>query len=90
MAQWTTQITVTNLPSKRIRVTATRTDGETTWSQSVDSIVDPADLPGTRDKINNAIWAEWEAEVAKQAQIATMLTGYEAAIAADLNAREGA
>ena len=88
MAQWTTEITVTNLPAKRVRVAATRTDGEEVFTHAVDSIVDPNDLPGTRDKINDAIWAAWEEYAAKQAQIDTLLTGYEAALAADLNTRE--
>ena len=90
MAEWTTDIAVTNLPAKRVRVTATRTDGAAEWTCTVDSIVDPADMPGTRDKINDAIWAEWEDYDAKQTEIESMLAGYEAALSADLNAREGA
>ena len=90
MAEWTTDIGVTNLPAKRVRVSATRTDGAASWTCSVDSIVDPDDLPGTRDKINDAIWAEWVDYDAEQTQIEAMLTGYEAALSADLNTRESA
>jgi len=90
MATWATVITVTNRQAKRVRVTATRTDGEETWMTFVDSIVDPEDLPGTRDTINNAIWAAWEEHSAEVASDNALLTGYEAALAADLNTREGA
>ena len=89
MAQWIVEIEVTNLPAKRVRVTATRTDGDDIWKHTVNSIVNTDDLPGTRDMINGVIWDAWIEYQEEQAQIETLLTGYEVALAADLNTREG-
>lgn len=89
MALWNVVITVTDLPQKRVRVDATRTDGENVWKHSVQSIIDTKDLPGTRDRINGTIWAAWQKHLAKMTQIAALITGYETALAANLNEREG-
>ena len=90
MATWATVIKVTNLQAKRISVTATRTDGEDVWTKTVNGVVDPDSLATTRDQINGTIWNAWQEYIGEQASNAALLANYEAALAADLNTREGA
>jgi len=90
MATWGSSIEVTDLAAKRVRVTATRTDGEDVWTHTVSGQVDTEDLAGTRDRINDRIWAAWEAYQTAETNKAAIISGYEAALTADLQAREDA
>jgi len=90
-ATWTTDIVVTSLPDKLVSVTSTRTDGvdERTYTLpgvSVDTHETP--LATIRAYVVNRIWALYQAELAKEAAMASLLSGWETAITNDLQAKE--
>lgn len=88
MASWTVTIEATNLAQKRVRVTGVRTDGLDVRTYTVEGQVDIADLPTSRQKIVDRLYGAYQEDAARDSQIATLLTGWEAALESDLNALE--
>jgi len=85
---WDTQITNVNINSKRGDVSFMRTDTATgeTWSMRfTQALLETGD---ERAALLNAVWAEWQTEVAKQAGISTFLGTLEQSANANLMARE--
>ena len=92
-ATWTVHIDVLGLATQRIRVTATRTDDADpdnpfvhTTEGSTDTTVHT--LPEIRDMLVAQCVAEYQAQAARQAHVDAVVTTYEAALAAALNAEE--
>ena len=90
-ATWDVKITVKALARKEVSVLATRTDGVDVRTYSIDSLLlDTTDrtLDQIRDGVASQLIAEYQAEVAKEASIASLLAGYEAALSGALNSLE--
>ena len=88
MATWETQLTITNLAEKRIRVSATRTDGEDVDTYSFDTIIDPADIPGSKAATVAAVKRLRTEAVAEAEAHAAVLDGWSAQLDAALDAWE--
>lgn len=86
---WTTSITVTNLGERRVRVEATRTEGEDVCVYSVDAQIDLANLPQSRNQIIDALWAQHEEALAREVSIAALLDGWEDSLNTALDGMEG-
>ncbi|HUU97049.1 MAG TPA: hypothetical protein VM487_15025 [Phycisphaerae bacterium] len=80
-ATWTSTIVITNLAAKRIRVTATRTDGEDVRTYSCDTRIDPGDVQASKLALAESIRDQYLADVADQVAHAALLGTWEA----DLN-----
>lgn len=89
-ATWDITIQVTALASREIRVTATRTDGDDVRTYSAE---------GTYDTVNNTpqellaaytdlFWNLYQAEIAKETQVAALIGQAEQALATALVAKE--
>ena len=92
---WNTQITNVNLLNKRADVSFTRTDSEKpldVFSQSYQNTpiagATPAETAAARTLLLNTIWDAWQQEIAKRANIATLIENLEQAANNNLNARE--
>lgn len=87
---WEVKIDVLNLAEKRVRVTATRTENGDVFSYSLETHVDTASKPlaEIRAMIGDMTWAEYQAKATKEAAVATLLEGWEAALESDLMAKE--
>ena len=84
---WDTQISNVNVASKRADVTFTRTDDVTNdiWTKSyTQTSLDTAD----RIPLLDSVWAEWQKELTKRANIETFLTNLEQLANSNLDARE--
>ena len=85
---WEVKITPINIAEKRVSVSATRTDDV---SDEVDTYTISHAVIGTAqqktDLLNN-IWAHHLANIAKKAQIETVLGGLELAAKTNLESRE--
>jgi hypothetical protein len=88
MATWAVEIEVLNLADKRLRVTATRTDGADIRTYTAEATVDTGDLPGSRDRVVNALWDAHATVVATETAQNALLVGWEAAVATALNVKE--
>jgi len=91
MATWTVTIEVANLNSKQANISATRTDGPDVRTFELPRVsLDTHDKPGSqiRQEIVDACWAKFQQSEADAAATTTLLSGYEAALATDLNALE--
>ncbi len=90
-ATWDSKITVKDLARKEVSLRSTRTDGEDVRTFHLDSmLVDTTAKPLSEIKADavNKLFAEYEAEATKDAAMAAMLTGWEAALNAALDAKE--
>jgi len=86
MATWELNITVKDVATKRVAITATRTTGEDVRSFTVsDAIVETAEQKAA---ILDQFWAMYQASVTKQTAVDAMVGTLESAGAANLNARE--
>jgi len=92
---WNTEITNVNLLSKRADVSFTRTDSDNpldVFSQAYQNTpiagATPAETTAARTLLLDTIWAAWQQEIAKRANIATLITDLEQAANNNLNARE--
>ena len=92
-ATWEVVIDVLDLPTKRIRVTGTRTDAADplvpfthTTEGSVDTSVHT--LAEIRDGLRDQLIAAYQAWAAKQAAVDAIVATYEAGLAAALQAEE--
>jgi hypothetical protein len=91
MATWTVEIEVADLDAKLVNVTATRTDGvdiRTYALKGVSADTHDKTLSEIRAIVSAELWAAYQAELAKEAKVATLLAGWETALASDLNALE--
>ena len=88
MATWAIEITVTDLPNKRCRVTGVRTDGEDVRTYSCEGSVDLADLPGTKVKFLTSLQDLHTAAMEKESTVNALLAGWQAALEAAMNAWE--
>ena len=92
-ATWTAEIDVLDLATKRIRVTATRTDDADPDNPFVHVTEGSTDttvhtLIQIRDMLVAQCVAAYEAHAAKQTAVAAVVATYEAALTAALNAEE--
>ena len=92
-ATWTCKIDVRDTANRIVSVTGTRTNGAdvrvyTLPKVSVDT--NEGTLAAIRLKVVNDLNGMYAADVAAKAQAAAVTAGWEAAVAADLNAKEGA
>ena len=92
-ATWTVEIDVLDLPTKRIRVTATRTDDADPDNPFVHVTEGSTDtsahtLGEIRDMLVAQCVAEYQAHVVKQAAVDPVIATYEAALTDALNAEE--
>ncbi|MCK4625010.1 MAG: hypothetical protein KAV00_06855 [Phycisphaerae bacterium] len=94
---WETKIEVEDVPSKRVAITATRTDDAIPESPVVctygpfHTILKPIGgetLAQMRDRIAAEIFARYTAEVAHEANVADVVSTYESALASALNGLE--
>ena len=90
---WTAHIDVLDLATKRVRVTATRTDDadpDNPFVHVTEGSTDTAQHtpPEIRDMLVAQCVAEYQARAARQAQVDAVVTTYKAALAAALNAEE--
>jgi hypothetical protein len=85
---WATQITNVNTVSKRADVRFTRTDDATseTWSASYTQVI--LETQPQRLALLDQVWAEWQAELTKQGNIAIFLGTLEQQANTNLGARE--
>lgn len=88
MATWETKITIIDLATRRIRITAVRTDGEDTQAFTAVGIVDPNALAASKTRLVNAIWDAYQVAKAKVDAADDMLSGWEAALATSLGKKE--
>jgi len=91
MATWTVKINVVNLSAKQADVVGTRTDGvdirEYTLSRvSVDTHDKP--LSQIRAEVVAKIYEKFQEDEVARAATVTLISGWEAALATDLNALE--
>ena len=89
---WAVQIAVKDLERRAVSVTATRTDdGDPTdvRTYNAESVVDLSNLPRSKAVIVDSLYAQYEADQARRAQIKAMIGGWEDALAVGLQAREG-
>ena len=94
-ATWTAEIDVLDLPTKRIRVTATRTDdtdpeNPVVFVHVTEGSTDTAEhtLPQIRDMLVAQCVAAYQARAAKETTVAAVVATYEAALTPALNAEE--
>ena len=92
-ATWTVEIDVLDLPTKRIRVTATRTDDADPDNPFVHVTEGSTDtsahtLGEIRDMLVAQCVAAYEAHAAHTQAVAAVVDGYEAALTTALNAEE--
>ena len=92
---WDTKITNVNLLSKRADVSFTRADSEKpldTFSQSYQNTpiagATPAETAAARTLLLDTIWAAWQQEIAKRANIVALIASLEQAANNNLNGRE--
>ena len=91
MATWTVEIEVANLQAKQANVTATRTDGVDVREFELARVsVDTHDKPieQIRAEVGAALWDKYQEDIVERAKIDALLTGWEAALATDLNDME--
>ncbi|MBE3124820.1 MAG: hypothetical protein IMZ57_04090 [Acidobacteria bacterium] len=92
-ATWAVEIKVLDTPNRIVSVTGTRTAGTdvrvyTLPKVSVDT--KEATLAAIRLKVVNELYALYAEQIAAQTAAAAVTSGWESAVAADLNAKEGA
>ena len=90
-ATWTFQIEVTDLNSKLVSIAGTRTDGEDVRTYVLSGVsVDTHDTPlGTiKTTVVDKLYGMYLAAIDKELKIAVLLSGWEAALATALNAKE--
>jgi hypothetical protein len=90
-ATWTCKIDVTDVPAKLVTVTGTRTDGADVRTYVLSGVsVDTHDSPlaTIKAKVVDGLYRQYAADVTKAAASAAMIAGWEAAVAAALNAKE--
>ena len=89
MATWETSITVTNLGEKRISVSATRTDGETSQTYALRTQQGDGESFGElKTRIGVALWAMHTASEAVDASNSALIGDAETAISTALNGQE--
>lgn len=82
-ATWQYNLVFTNLSSKVLNVTAIRTDGEDVRNFSLPGILADThekSLTQIRDEISAKMYAQYEAEVAKEVKIVALLNGWAAGL----------
>jgi len=82
---WEIKITPINIVTKEVRITATRTEGESVFTTTT-----TARLNTQANKIAalDAIWSDWQKYQTKQTNIASIIGDLEVSGAANLDARE--
>ncbi|MHC4984175.1 MAG: hypothetical protein ACYTF6_13535 [Planctomycetota bacterium] len=91
MATWDVEIAVVDLQSKQVNITATRTDVDDVRVYTLRRVnVDTHDRPlaEIRAEIGAKLWGMYQAELAADGQVATLLSGWEIALESDLNGME--
>ena len=90
MATWATTITVKDLHNKIISVTGVRTDGEDVRTYTLSGNIDMTGrtLVSLRDEIVDRLWKIYQADIDKETNIATLISGYENALNTALDALE--
>ena len=84
---WTLKITPINIGTKEVSVTATRTD-DATQAVFTTTTTGKVDTAQNKTAILDAIWSDWQREITKQTNIASILGDLETSGAANLQARE--
>ena len=89
-ATWTSTMTVTDLATKRIRVTATRTDGEDIRTYSCDTKIDSSNITASNTSIVDAIWNAFQSDLKKQTDDTTLISDLPTTLDTLLNNKEKA
>jgi len=82
---WTIKIMPINIGNKEVRITATRTEGESVFTTTTTATID---TPANKTAALNAIWSDWQRYQTKQTNIASIIGDLEVSGAANLDARE--
>lgn len=92
---WTTEITVDDVPAKRVAITAVRTDSADPDNPRTygpfKTILAPKDgetLAQMRDRIAQQIYASYTAEITREANVAAVVATYETQLATALDGLE--
>lgn len=88
MVTWETKIQIVDVAANRIRVTATRTEGDDVQTFSAVGTVDPSAKAASKTRLVNAIWDAYQASKAKADAAAALMSGWEAALATSLGKKE--
>jgi len=86
-AIWTVDIQVTDLATKRVMVTGTRTDGAAVETHWIDTTVDVANVAGEGARVSERLYALHTAYAAKQAA-EQVIRSWESGLVTLLNALE--
>lgn len=89
---WDVQIEVLDLPTRKIRVTATRTDDVLLETRTYAVIGKYDTAVNTKQEIldhyTDAVWGEYQRELLKESRISTLIEDSETALKTALEARE--